>query len=454
MLKVSAECGNYRPICLLSAAYKIFAMVLLRRLLAVGADSRLWASQYGFRKGRGTHDALHCVRRAVEKALAERGGALHVLALDWAKAFDAINTDALVNALRRFGVPAHFCSVVRAIYVDRKFEVSECSETSARHLQQSGVCQGCPLSPFLFLIVMTMLMGDAVAMLSPPCSEAFQKGSLFDVLYADDTILLGCRPEFVQEYARAVQEAGAKYGLSLHWGKTQAISIGGGRRLRKPDGTEFDDSSFLEYLGGVISRDGRADSEVSRKIGRVFADFKLLGALWSHAGIPLREKLQKFDSLVASRLAYGLCTQWLVTSQRRRLDGFVSRCLRRLLRIPPAFISRVSNASVHARAGIPRFSEQLLKQQLLMFGKVALAPPGSHLRMNCFVDDGLSPQIGRFVLKVGRPRQNWTSELLKEGIARFGSNTLHRLLEDRSPGAYVRWTSEVRKSFSVRPVGL
>ena len=109
---------------------------------------------------------------------------------------------------------------------------------------------------------------------------------------------------------------------------------------------------------------------------------------------------------------------------------------------------------MHARAGIPRFSEQLLKQQLLMFGKVALAPPGSHLRMNCFVDDGLSPQIGRFVLKVGRPRQNWTSELLKEGIARFGSNTLHRLLEDRSPGAYVRWTSEVRKSFSVRPVGL
>jgi hypothetical protein len=335
-------------------------------------------------------------------------------------ASDSINSDALVNALCRFGVPAHFCKAVRAIYDGRKFEVSECSETSARHLQQSGVCQGCPLSPFLFLIVMTMLMGDAVALLSPPCLLAFQKGSLFDVLYADDAILLGSRPEFVQEYAHAVQEAGAKYGLSLHWGKTQAISIGGCRRLRKPDGAEFDDRPFLEYLGGLISRDGRADSEISRKIGRAYADFRLLGSLWCHAGVSLQEKLQKFDSLVLSRLAYGLCTQWLITSQRRRLDGFVARCLRRLLNIPAAFISRVSNASVHARAGVPRFSDQLLKQQLLMFGKVALAPPDSHLRMNCFIDDTVSLQIGRFVLKVGRPRQNWTSELLKEGIARFG----------------------------------
>ena len=169
--------------------------------------------------------------------------------------------------------------------------------------------------------------------------------------------------------------------------------------------------------------------------------------MWSHAGVSLHEKLQKFDSLVLARLAYGLCTQWLVTSQRRRLDGFVARCLRRLLRIPAAFYSRVSNASVHAQADVPRFSDTLLKQQLLFFGKVALAPSGSHLRMNCFIDDSLTPQIGRFVLKVGRPRQTWTNELLKQAYSRFGSDTAHRLLEDRSPDAFARWESRVRDSF-------
>ena len=75
--------------------------------------------------------------------------------------------------------------------------------------------------------------------------------------------------------------------------------------------------------------------------------------------------------------------------------------------------SRVRNASVHAQAGVSRFSHQLLKQQLMMFGKVALAPPGSPLSLNWFIDDSFTPQICRFVLKVGRPRQNLTNELLK-----------------------------------------
>ena len=69
-----ADCCNYRPICLLNSAYKIFAMVLLKRLLLAGADDRLSPTQFGFRKHRGTEDALHCARRAIDRAMADRGG--------------------------------------------------------------------------------------------------------------------------------------------------------------------------------------------------------------------------------------------------------------------------------------------------------------------------------------------------------------------------------------------
>jgi len=238
----------------------------------------------------------------------------------------------------------------------------------------------------LFIIVMTVLMGDAVAMLSPTGAQAFKDGSLFDVLYADATILLGSSPALVQEFAKAAQQAGAGYGLSLNWGKTQAVSVGAPGCLQNPDGSQFDDLALLEYLGGLISRDGRADSEISRKIGRAYADFRSLRSLWSHAGVSRSEKVRYFETLVLSRLAYGLSTQWLVTSQRRRLDGFVARCLRRLLGIPAAFISRISNATVYSRAGMRSFPDQLLKQQLLMLGKVALSPQGSPIRNNTFVD--------------------------------------------------------------------
>ena len=118
---------------------------------------------------------------------------------------------------------------------------------------------------------MTLVMHDAVGMLSPLCSDAYKRRELSEALYADDTIIFGSSAEFVQEYAQAVQTVGARYGLALHWGKTQALSVGTEQCLRRPDGTAFDKADFLEYLGGLISRDGRADSEISRKIGRAYA---------------------------------------------------------------------------------------------------------------------------------------------------------------------------------------
>ena len=111
------DCGNYRPINLSNAAYKIYAMILLKRLLAAGADSRVWSSQFGFRPGRSTDDALHCVRRAMERACADRGGSLHSLALDYRKTFDSIDPSALLNALRRFGLPLQFQTAISAIYI-------------------------------------------------------------------------------------------------------------------------------------------------------------------------------------------------------------------------------------------------------------------------------------------------------------------------------------------------
>ena len=54
------DCGNYRPISLLSAAYKLLAGLLLKRLREAGAEDRLTKSQLGFRKGRGT---MQCSQR-------------------------------------------------------------------------------------------------------------------------------------------------------------------------------------------------------------------------------------------------------------------------------------------------------------------------------------------------------------------------------------------------------
>ena len=85
-------------------------MILLMRLQEAGAGERICPSQFGFRRNRSTEGALHCARRAIEKAWAHRGGTAHLMALDWAKAFDSINSESLILALRRFELPRSLTS--------------------------------------------------------------------------------------------------------------------------------------------------------------------------------------------------------------------------------------------------------------------------------------------------------------------------------------------------------
>ena len=60
----SSLCENYRPISLLNTFYKIFASMVQNRI-ARGAESNMHKTQYGFRRHKGTHQALHSVRKVV-----------------------------------------------------------------------------------------------------------------------------------------------------------------------------------------------------------------------------------------------------------------------------------------------------------------------------------------------------------------------------------------------------
>ena len=84
-----------------------------------------------------------------------------------------------------------------------------------------------------------------------------------------------------------------------------------------------------------------------------------------------------FGACVVLKLMYGLHTGWLSKGARRRLDGFQARCLRRILRIPPAFVSRVSNEQVRQQAGgQTKVSLMLLRCQLRLLGRIARSQGG------------------------------------------------------------------------------
>ena len=132
-------CENYRPISLLSVGYKVYAALLHKRLVDTGAEERLSKSQFGFRRGCGTADAIFTLRRKVEQAWAQRDGRLIVLALDWSKAFDSMSPDALLIGLRRFGLPEKVLETIGAIYQDRRFQLRDCGQELSSKRQSSGI---------------------------------------------------------------------------------------------------------------------------------------------------------------------------------------------------------------------------------------------------------------------------------------------------------------------------
>ena len=104
-----------------------------------------------------------------------------------------------------------------SIYKIRKFQVSDHSGTSASRIQEAGIAQGCPLSPYLFIIVQTVMMHDVDTRLG---ELVHVEGPVFmvtnDVLYADDSILLSTSPARLQNHLDLVVDAGKRYGLELN----------------------------------------------------------------------------------------------------------------------------------------------------------------------------------------------------------------------------------------------
>lgn len=103
------------------------------------------------------------------------------------------------------------------IYGKLRFRVVDGAERSEQHQQLAGISQGFPLSLFLFVMVMSVLVSDAVALLGDNEKKAFEERVLATILNADDTLLIGESADGVLRFLEAVAETGAKYGMELHW---------------------------------------------------------------------------------------------------------------------------------------------------------------------------------------------------------------------------------------------
>lgn len=146
---------NLRPITLLNTDYKIVTLIYANRL-KTNLHKIISDSQSGFMKNRSIHNNIRLVLDLLDyrQLIVDDG---FIFFLDFYKAFESIEHPFICDCLRLFGFGNNFQNVIQSLYDNTNCSVSLPSGTSPRFTVKRGVKQGCPLSPFLFIIATEML---------------------------------------------------------------------------------------------------------------------------------------------------------------------------------------------------------------------------------------------------------------------------------------------------------
>ena len=131
---------------------------------------------------------------------------------------------------------------ISSLYQNPTFVARDGQRTSECSSQIRGLRQGCPLSHDLFSFVLTRLFEDVEQYVGNHgiSSGVLRLGtSLWDLEYADDTVLLS-NPSFqAQTFLHLIQKEGACTGLYLNFDKCEHL------RLNSTHQTNFDPPPFL-----------------------------------------------------------------------------------------------------------------------------------------------------------------------------------------------------------------
>jgi len=108
------ECKDFRTISLISHTSKILLQLIKRRITPI--IKRLLAeSQMGFRKGKGTRDAIFQLHIVTQRAIQVKRK-IYACFVDYQKAFDRVKYDKLVEVMRRAGIPELEMKLIVSLY--------------------------------------------------------------------------------------------------------------------------------------------------------------------------------------------------------------------------------------------------------------------------------------------------------------------------------------------------
>ena len=203
----------------------------------------------------------------------------------------------------------------------------------------------------------------------------------------------------MQRKTNELNKISQKVGLRIHAGKTKVLktedTINGPITL---ENTPLEYVESFTYLGSIIDRQGGTDADVVARIAKARTALVQFNKVWKASKISRKTKLRLFNSNVKSVLLYE-CETWKTTmGVIMRVQTFINRCLRRIMKI--GWEDRVKNEDLWERTGHSPVEIEIGRRRWRWIGHT-LRKPRKNIARHALQ---LNPQGKR---GRGRPRETW-----------------------------------------------
>ena len=202
---------DHRPISVTNADNRLVAQAVANRIVPALNDV-LTESQKGFRPGYTGEEHIKELTSYYYSKLSKKQQA-YILFMDIRKAFDSVSHPFIHAMLRRVGMASWVRRLVKLLLTDIRV-TPVLGQTEENYIDiESGVKQGCPLSPLLFILCYDPLL-----------KQIHKDESVQPKAYADD--LAACAPnvEKVILVFDIFRKYGAASGLRMNKAKTKILT--------------------------------------------------------------------------------------------------------------------------------------------------------------------------------------------------------------------------------------
>ena len=306
----ATECELHRTISLMSHITKILLRVILIRARSK-VRPEISEEQYGFMEDRGTRNAIFMMRSIAERAI-EMQRDLYVCFIDYTKAFDKVRHKNLMQILNNLDLDGKDLRLIQDLYWRQQAAIRIDNDLSKYVEIKRGVRQGCVLSPDLFSLYSEMIMREVKDMDGIKVNGE----NITNVRCADDTALIADSEKKLQDIVYKIVTESQKLGLSLNVKKTYCMVISKRKETPrchlKSAGVVIKQVEQFNYLGSMLTSDGRCETEIKRRIGIAKKSFKDLSNILANRKISFDTRKRILKSYVWSVLLYG-CETWNIS---------------------------------------------------------------------------------------------------------------------------------------------